>query len=165
MSIKRRKKNTRQRGNTTHGWGAMKKHRGAGHRGGRGNAGSGKRGDAKKPSYWKDPRYAGKFGFTSKSTVQEVTINCGHLCSIADRLVLEGKAQRSGKAIVVDLNSLGYTTLLGGGIVTMPLQITVGRATEKAIEKIEKLGGKVTETDSDDEFEDAAAEGVGSSDE
>ena len=49
----KRSKNSRQRGSKTHGWGAMKKHRGAGHRGGRGAAGSGKRGDAKKPSIWR----------------------------------------------------------------------------------------------------------------
>ena len=48
MVTNKRSKDTRQRGSNTHGWGAMKKHRGAGHRGGRGNAGTGKRGDAKK---------------------------------------------------------------------------------------------------------------------
>ena len=41
--MRTRKKNTRQRGSHTHGWGAKKKHRGAGNRGGRGNAGSGPR--------------------------------------------------------------------------------------------------------------------------
>ena len=45
MTHNKRKKNSRQRGEWTHGWGAKKKHRGAGHRGGRGNAGSGKRGE------------------------------------------------------------------------------------------------------------------------
>ena len=53
MVIFKRKKNTRQRGSHTHGWGAKKKHRGKGNKGGSGNAGSGKRSDSKKPSFWK----------------------------------------------------------------------------------------------------------------
>ncbi len=144
-SIKRRKKNTRQRAGTTHGWGAMKKHRGAGHRGGRGNAGSGKRGDAKKPSYWKDMDRYGKHGFTSKSVVENRPINVGHVASTVDRLVREGKAQK-GKAFSVDLDALGYDLLLGTGIVNVPIDVTVARATAKAVEKIAKAGGKVTQT-------------------
>jgi len=61
----KRKKVTKQRGSKTHGWGAMKKHRGAGNRGGRGMAGTGKRGDAKKPSIQKNKKYFGKYGFKS----------------------------------------------------------------------------------------------------
>ena len=148
MSFKKAKKNVGQRGSKTHGWGAMKKHRGAGHRGGRGNAGSGKRGDAKKPSYWNLKNYHGKHGFTGRgfSDKQEVTINCGHLASIIERLVREGKAQQNGKKFTVDLGALGYDALLGTGIVNLAMDVTVGRASAKAIEKIGKLGGKVTET-------------------
>ena len=47
MVVIKRKKSVKQRGSRTHGWGAGKKHRGAGHRGGKGNAGSGKRGQQK----------------------------------------------------------------------------------------------------------------------
>ena len=36
--------------------------------------------------------------------------------------------------------------LLGTGIVNLAIDVTVPRATAKSIEKIEKLGGKVTET-------------------
>ena len=53
MTYNKRKKNTRMRGGTTHGYGSMKKNRGAGNRGGRGNAGSGKRADSKKPKIYK----------------------------------------------------------------------------------------------------------------
>ena len=62
MVVRKRKKNSRQHGSTTHGWGAMKKHRGAGNRGGRGLAGTGKRADQMKPLHWKE-RYFGKLGF------------------------------------------------------------------------------------------------------
>ena len=53
MVLNKRKKNSRMRGNTTHGYGSMKKNRGAGNRGGRGMAGSGKRADQKKPTILK----------------------------------------------------------------------------------------------------------------
>jgi large subunit ribosomal protein L15 len=146
MTLKHRKKNTRQHGKTTHGWGARKKHRGAGNRGGRGNAGSGKRADAKKPSFWGDPSYYGKSGFTSKAPPKPKTINVGQLCSMADRLVAQGMAKRKGDVITVDLAALGFERLLGGGIVTFKLDITAGTAVPRAIEKVGKLGGKVTVT-------------------
>lgn len=158
MAFKRKKKNVGQRGSKTHGWGAMKKHRGAGHRGGRGNAGTGKRGDAKKPSYWKNAWYYGKHGFTyrSFSDKEVVTINCGHLSSIIERLVREGKAQQAGKKFTVNLEALGYDALLGTGIVNFAIDVTVPRASAKAIEKIEKLGGTVTETAPKEEEKDTA---------
>jgi len=148
MALKRRKKNTRQRGYTTHGWGSMKKHRGAGHRGGRGNAGSGKRGDAKKPSYWKNMSRYGKHGFTEKGAlaVQAITINAGHVSSIAAHLVADGKATEKAGTVTVDLAALGYDKLLGSGIVTQKLDLRVGYASAKAIEKVEAAGGKVTVT-------------------
>lgn len=148
MAFKRRKKNTRMRGSKTHGWGAMKKHRGAGHRGGRGNSGSGKRGDAKKPSYWKIKDYYGKTGFTYRgfSTRGIIVINAGSLSSAAERMVLDGKATRSGRLIAINLEQLGFDRLLGTGIVSHALDVTVPRASPKAIEKIEKAGGKVTVT-------------------
>lgn len=148
MAFKRRKKNTRQRGYTTHGWGSMKKHRGAGHRGGRGNAGSGKRGDAKKPSYWKNPSRYGKQGFTERGVlaVQPVTINAGHVSSMAAHLVADGKATEKAGTITIDLAALGYDKLLGSGIVTQKLDLMVGYASAKAIEKVEAAGGKVTVT-------------------
>lgn len=148
MTIKRRKKNTRMRGSKTHGWGAMKKHRGAGHRGGRGNAGSGKRGDAKKPNYWGDKRYYGKTGFTYRGFTADadVRLNVGNLSSMAQTLLNEGRATQEGKLIVVDLGELGFTRLLGTGIVSFALKVTVPYATEKAIAKIEAAGGQVTVT-------------------
>ena len=53
MPVNKRKKATRFRAKTTHGYGSMKKNRGAGNRGGRGMAGSGKRADQKKPTILK----------------------------------------------------------------------------------------------------------------
>ena len=72
MTINKRKKNSRQRGSWTHGWGSKKKHRGAGHRGGKGNAGTGKKGDAKKPKIWKNKKYFGKYGLLQEQQPEEM---------------------------------------------------------------------------------------------
>ena len=138
----RRKKNTRQRAGTTHGYGSMKKHRGAGHRGGRGAAGSGKRGDAKKPSYWKEKRRFGKHGFTGMSP-DLPAMNVGHLSSSSARLVEDGVATLEKGVVTVDLARLGIKRLLGGGGVTTPLAVTVAFATERAVKKVEAAGGSV----------------------
>ncbi len=165
--FKRRKKNTRQRAGTTHGWGSMKKHRGAGHRGGRGNAGSGKRGDAKKPSYWKNLRRYGKHGFTSKAPERGASVNVGHLSSAAERMVLDGLATKQGGAYVIDLSALGIEKLLGAGVVGQKLRLTVAVASKRAVEKVEAAGGEVVVTagsagvaDADDVAVDAAATGA-----
>lgn len=139
----RRKKNTRQRAGTTHGWGSMKKHRGAGHRGGRGKAGSGKRGDAKKPSYWDIKRREGKHGFTSKAPARAAAINVGHLASSINSLAVEGLVEKKGKAFVVDCHKLGIGRLLGAGIVPVAMTITVDSASPKAVEKVKAAGGDV----------------------
>jgi len=112
MPINKRKKNSRQRGSHTHGWGAMKKHRGAGNRGGRGMAGTGKRGDAKKPRIWGD-RYFGKKGFKKKGSPLRVhPINLIDLELKKDNYVQESKAVKNDGVYVFDLHKLGFTKLL-----------------------------------------------------
>lgn len=143
MTHNKRKKNSRQRGEWTHGWGAKKKHRGAGHRGGRGNAGSGKRGDAKKPRYWGDKNYFGKNGFSPIKKRKINALGLSHLDSILDSLIESGKALVKEGKIFVDLKKLKYDKLLGNGITTKKLHITVEMASPKAIEKVKKVGGEV----------------------
>jgi large subunit ribosomal protein L15 len=140
----RRKKNARMRGSKTHGWGAMKKHRGAGHRGGRGRSGSGKRGDQKKPSYWKTEK-AGKHGFHSR-VVHASATNLKDLEQRITRLIAEGKAVKKGDVIEINLNHLGYGKLLGAGKVTRKLAISVDTASAMAQEKVSEAGGTVTLT-------------------
>lgn len=141
MVVRKKKKVVKYRGSKTHGGGSMKKRRGAGHRGGRGRAGSGKRGDAKKPRYWKEK--ASK-GFTSKRSWTPTTINVGHLNSMAERLVVNGKMQYAAGGYTIDLATLKIERLLGGGIVDKKLMITVLQATPKAVDKVKKAGGTVT---------------------
>ncbi|MGV8162935.1 MAG: uL15 family ribosomal protein [Candidatus Nanoarchaeia archaeon] len=144
MTDNKRKKNSRQRGSWTHGWGAKKKHRGAGHRGGRGKAGSGKRGDAKKTLYWTDPNYFGKRGFVSANTNKEVTINLAHLDAVVDTLIKKGHASKEKEAISINLTKLGYTKLLGAGKIKKKLLLTINKASESALQKVQAAGGKVT---------------------
>lgn len=130
MVTKKRKKVTRQRAHTTHGWGAMKKHRGAGNRGGVGNAGSGKRGDCKKPSYWADKNHFGMHGFKKKGQVVEY--KCINIICLNNL----GKSD-------INLADLGYNKLLGTGKPNKAYTITVDYASARAIAKIEEAKGKV----------------------
>lgn len=139
----RRKKSSRQRGSHTHGWGAMKKHRGAGHRGGRGNAGSGKRGDAKKPSYWADKAYYGKHGFTPKNQQEARAISLRSLEARLPDWLKDGRASEQAGKVAVDLTKLGFTKLLGSGHPSRPLRVTVAAATGRAQEKVRAAGGAV----------------------
>jgi large subunit ribosomal protein L15 len=144
MVVNKRKKNQRQRGGTTHGWGAKKKHRGAGHRGGRGRAGSGKRADQNKPSIWKDKNYFGKHGFDSKSRAEEsITINVRTLDDTLDSLVKKGLATLENNTYSVDLSKMGYNKLLSAGTPNKKMKITVKHATQRAVEAVKKAGGEV----------------------
>ncbi|MBS3176136.1 uL15 family ribosomal protein [Candidatus Woesearchaeota archaeon] len=144
MVVHRRRKHPRMRGKTHHGWGAKKKHRGAGHRGGRGNAGSGKRCASKKPSYWKDPHYLGKYGFIKhnvKYEVEPITIRA--LEEKLPHFVKEGKVTQENSVHLIDLATLGYNKLLGTGSATKKMKITSKFASAKAVEKIKAAGGDV----------------------
>lgn len=144
MTVNKRKKDSRQRGSKTHGWGAMKKHRGSGNRGGKGNAGSGKRADSKKPSFWNRP-YFGKFGFKSKSKDSKGRcINLSVLSDTAGRMIDKKQAIEKDGMVIIDLNSVGISKLLGSGTITKKFKITVLRASARAIEKVEGAGGSVT---------------------
>lgn len=119
------KKRTRKyRGSRTHGRG-YKKGRGAGLRGGRGRGGS------KKHKHMMD---FGKHGFTHHSADERKLvkfINVGDL----------SKLGKKGKEI--NLKEYGFDKLLGKGNIDEPLTIRVSKASSKAKEKIEKVGGSL----------------------
>ena len=139
----KRKKVTRQRGGTTHGWGSMKKHRGKGNKGGCGNAGTGKRGDAKKPSIWKE-KYFGKFGFTSIAKKKINAINIDEVEKNLEKWIEAKKAAKESEGFKIDLSALGYNKLLGRGQPINKLLLSVDSAAENAVKKIAEKGGKVT---------------------
>ena len=143
MTINKRKKNTRQRGSKTHGWGAKKKHRGKGHQGGAGMAGSGKRADSKKPSIWKE-RYFGKHGFISKTPKVRINqVNISYIEQHLEKFLAEQLVQKQDGFYFVDLEKLGYNKLLGDGKVSMKLKIKTPYASKIAIAKVKEARGEI----------------------
>jgi large subunit ribosomal protein L15 len=143
--MQKRKKVSKYRGSKTHGCGSMKKRRGAGNRGGRGMAGSGKRADQKKPSILKEygSSYFGKKGFASKNKEKIRSINVGDLENKLITLLKKELAKNENGIIKIDLSKLKFNKLLGAGKITRKFEINVDQASKMAIEKIEKIGGKV----------------------
>ena len=130
MTAKREKKDKSYRGSNTHGGGSHKKRRGSGNRGGYGNAGTGKRADHRKFTILKKfgLSYLGKKGFKRKNTNFLKKINISELPNTPK----------------INLESMGYDKLLGKGSPTIKYEIIVNSCSERAKEKIEKIGGKIT---------------------
>ncbi len=146
MPAKKRKKNIRMRGSMTHGWGAKKKHRGAGNRGGRGMAGSGKRADQKKPTILKlyGTAYYGKKGFRFHGKkIKQNGINISYLDENLDRLIEKKLVLKENDFYVVDLDKIGYNKLLAGGNTNKKFKIITLLSSKNAIEKIKNAGGEV----------------------
>jgi large subunit ribosomal protein L15 len=147
MTINKRKKNSRQRASTTHGYGSKKKHRGHGSRGGTGLAGTGKRADSKKPSFWQDTEYFGRHGFVNPSTIKPIfPLNIVDIERKLDSYLAEKLIVKEGDTYIVDLGKLGFDKLLGDGRVSHKFKITAKFASGIAIEKIKEAGGSVTTT-------------------
>lgn len=143
MTINKRKKNTRQRGSKTHGWGAKKKHRGKGHQGGAGMAGTGKRADSKKPSIWKED-YFGKYGFVSKTPKVRIdAVNISYIEEHLDKLISRNLVKKENEFYSIELEKLGFNKLLGDGRVSVKFKIKAPYASKAAIEKVKEAGGEV----------------------
>ena len=144
MTVNKRKKNTRQRGHKTHGWGAKKKHRGQGHRGGRGMAGTGKRADSKKPSIWKDLDYFGKHGFVSKTPKVKINaVNVSFIEEHINKFISNKLITKENEFYSVDIEKLGFNKLLGDGSISTKLKIKTPYASKTAIEKVKEAGGEI----------------------
>lgn len=145
MTVNRRKKVVKRRGGTTHGWGSMKKHRGAGNRGGRGMAGSGKRADQKKLSILKEygTSYFGKKGFFKHNKKIVKAVNISYIEEQLPKLVAKKLASEEKGKFIIDLKNLGYDKLIGSGKVTKKFVVTAESASKKAVERIKKVGGEV----------------------
>lgn len=151
MPVNKRSKFSRARGQRWHGWGAKKKHRGAGNRGGRGMAGSGKRADQKKPTILKlyGNEYFGRHGFKRPSAVAKKikAINIDKLQNNIDTYVAQKLVSKDKDFYVVNLEKLGYQKLLGGGSLSVKLKINAPYFSKEAIEKVEKSGGIIIKED------------------
>lgn len=151
----------RFRAKTTHGYGSMKKHRGAGHRGGKGNAGSGKRGDAKKPSFWKEP-YLGKIGIfkgRTRSNTDVKTINLSTIEIKLDSYVASKLVEEKNGVYEVDIKKLGFDKVLGSGKLVRKIKLIAPTCSKSVAKKVKAAGGELVvdnpPAESDDDFDDA----------
>ncbi|MFX1364406.1 MAG: uL15m family ribosomal protein [Promethearchaeota archaeon] len=142
------------RGRRTHGYGRVGQHRKTGQRAGRGKTTQWKK--SKKSYYLKqkelgfpDPDWdIGKKGFKRPQDILRIykvnTINVKDLDQKIDNLVLDNKATKSGSTYSINMNEINIQKLLGKGEIHKAINITVNKASQKAIEKIEDAGGKIT---------------------
>lgn len=138
----KRNKRSRSRGKKTCGWGT-KKHRNKGNKGGTGMAGTGKRADQKKTFLLRYmPDYFGKHGFKPVKKKTVLVINVGDIEKNIDSFLKEGIAKKISDGIELNLEKY---KLLGEGTLKniKKIAIKVKSASKKAIDKIEKIGGKV----------------------
>ena len=134
----RKRKSRRKRGTRTVGYGRIGQHRKHGDIGGHGKAGLHKHKWSWTVKY--ASKHFGLHGFkppVPSSAKAERWINVSSLDVLS-----EGLAEKDGLK-VLDLTKLGVEKLLGSGTVNGSYYVIVGRATKRAIEKVEEAGGKV----------------------
>lgn len=133
----RLRKTRKFRGSRTHGWGQIGQHRASGHKGGLGQAGMHKH--LFSSLLKDDPDH---FGHDSTHPPHPIiTKKWTSVRDLDDIFAKHGK-QEGGKKLL-DLASLGYDKLLGGGQLKNAYSVKVERYTESAAEKIKKAGGEV----------------------
>jgi large subunit ribosomal protein L15 len=133
------RKSRRQRGSRYCGWGQIGQHRQAGSRGGIGGAG-------KHKHFWirtviEEPEHFGHDPFNSfNRNLVNRWINVRDLDAAFAK---HGKTDEKSGKVVLDLASLGYDKLLGGGNITGAFTVQVPKVSENAKAKIEAVGGEV----------------------
>jgi large subunit ribosomal protein L15 len=144
----------KKRGSRTVGYGRVGQHRKTGQRAGRGKTTQWKK--SKKSYYLKqkelgfpDPDWDfGKRGFKRPQDVVRInqvnTLNIRDLDYQIDKLVFDNKASKTGNKYAINLNDINIQKILGRGLITKSINITVNKASKRAIEKIEDAGGKIT---------------------
>lgn len=140
------RKTRKMRGSRTHGYGRVGQHRRPSAKNRR-KAGRGKHLWSYVLRY--EPDYFGKKGFISLKSLrrEERVVNVGELEGIAEKLAAQKKLARRGRKLLLDLEELGYTKLLGTGEVTKPLLVKVGAYSKMAAKKIEAAGGQILQPD------------------
>jgi len=137
MRIHKKKKSLKA--SRTHGWGARKKHKKSGHRGGKGFSGSGKRADQKKTLVLKlyGNAYFGKQGITSRKTQKDKRKRIN-----IKTIDINPEKYGKKKEDFFEINLKNYK-ILGDGDAKHKLVINAKEASNSAIKKIEKAGGKI----------------------
>ena len=132
------------RGLRSHGRG-KKAGRGAGIIGGHGNAGLGKHEKLRMLKF--DRQHFGRHGFKRPQCVVRAnsTLNVGELCEFMDKYVSLGVAVKNNDAYDINLTEAGIDKLLGTGNIDCKVNVTVSQVSAAAREKIEAVGGSITE--------------------
>ena len=132
------RKSRRQRGTRYCGWGQIGQHRQSGSRGGIGGAGKHKHFYTR--TVVEEPDHFGHDAFNSYNrNLVHRWINIRDLDSV---VATHGKVDEDGR-VILDLTSLGYDKLLGGGRVNSAFAVKVANISESAKEKIQQAGGEV----------------------
>ena len=132
------RKSRKQRGSRYCGWGQIGQHRQSGSRGGVGGAG-------KHKHFWirtvkEEPNHFGHDAFNSLNrNIVNRWINIRDLDSLFSKHAVTDDA---GK-VVLNLSSLGFDKLLGGGTLKGAYTIKVPKISSNARSKIESMGGEV----------------------
>jgi large subunit ribosomal protein L15 len=144
----------KMRGTREVGYGKIGQHRIRGNRTGRGKTTQWSK--SKKSYYLKqkqlgfpDPDWIkGSLGFKRPQELVRLSrvtsINIKDLDIRIDLLVQQKKATKSGNNYAINLDQIDIQKLLGRGEIKKPVNISVKKASERAIQKIEAAGGKVT---------------------
>lgn len=136
----RNRKVRKYRGSRTYGWGQVAQHRASGHKGGLGQSGMLKHHFS---TMLKD--FPDHFGHDSSHPPHpNISKKWTSVRDLDDLFVKSGK-EDAGKKIL-DLVSLGYDKLLGGGKVKNAYTVKVNQLTASAQEKIKQAGGEVLTT-------------------
>ena len=133
----RLRKTRKFRGSRTHGWGQIGQHRASGHKGGLGQSGLHKHLYSTLLKF--DPDH---FGHDSTHPPHPNIIKkWASVRELDDLYAKHGKLEGNRK--LIDLTSLGYDKLLGGGQVKNAYLVKVEQYTASAEDKIKKVGGEV----------------------
>ncbi len=148
------KKVRKMRGTRTHGYGRVGQHRKAGQRAGKGKTTQWKK--SKKSYYLKqkelgfpDPDWDfGKRGFKRPQDINRIyrvnALNIKDLDSKIEDLTVKNVATKTGNTYTINLKDINIQKILGRGDINKKINLTVDKASKRAIEKIESAGGKVT---------------------
>jgi large subunit ribosomal protein L15 len=128
----------KMRGSRTQGYGRVGQHRKTGSKG--------MRKVGRHKHLWSyviryEPEYFGKKGFVSPRSIgkRDNVINVRKLDEIAEKV----SKRKENDKMFIDLESLGYTKLLGAGKITRPLIVKVAFCSKSAAEKIKEAGGQI----------------------
>ncbi len=140
MVIRKPRKVRKMRGSRTHGYGRVSGgHRKGGQRGGKGAAGR----KGQHMIHYILTNRRRERGFSNPTRKKVNSINIGQLLEKANELVAEGKIQKEGDTLSIDVSALGYDKVLGKGQVKQKVKLITPAISKQAEEKITALGGEV----------------------